>query len=126
MPLFATAIFGFFGSIIQKIGEWFLTAYLTGALKSIAIFAILVTVVGGACFTLVTWVNSALTGFINSMGPIGHMIVTPIAAMLPETTPQLVTAILTYYTVSTIFHITVEVAKMKARWAEKALGYFKA
>ena len=126
MPLFATAIFGFFGTIIQKLGEWLLAAYLTGALKAMFIFVALVATVGTACYTFVTWVNSALVGYINSMGSIAQMVITPIAAMLPETTPQLVTAILTYYTVSTIFHVTVEVAKMKARWAEKALGYFKA
>lgn len=126
MPLFATAIFGFFGTIIQKLGEWLLRAYLTGALKAMLIFVALVATVGTASYTFVKWVNDALVGYINSMGTIAHMIVTPIAAMLPETTPQLVTAILTYYIVSTIFHVTVEVAKMKARWAEKALGYFKA
>lgn len=123
MPVFLTA---FFGTVIQRIGEFLLTAWLTGALKSTVIFLTLIAVVGTACYTLVTWVNSTLTGFINNMGTVASMVVTPIAAMLPETTPQLVTAILTYYIVSTIFHVSIEVAKMKAKWAEKALGYFKA
>jgi hypothetical protein len=40
--------------------------------------------------------------------------------------PYLVSAILTYYAFSATIHLTIEVAKLKAQWAEKALSSFKA
>lgn len=114
------------GDIIQKIGEWFFRAYLTGALKTIIIFGTLILVIGGSCYVFVQWVNATLVQYINNMPGIGRMILTPIVAMLPEKTPELVTAIITYYTVSATLHVSVELAKLKAKWADKAMSSFKA
>lgn len=130
LPFWAQAIIypiiWIIGDIIQKIGEWFFRAYLTGALKTILIFGALIVVLGSVSYTFVDWVNRTIINYINNMSPIAQMVITPIAAMLPAKTPQLITAILTYYGVSATFHISIEIAKLKAKWAEKAMGHFKA
>lgn len=119
-------IIAFFGAILGRIGQLILVKWITGAIKTVAIYTILLLALAGAIFSLVTMANGMLLDWVNGLSPIGQLIIIGIAAFLPPNMPYLVSAVLTYYAFSATIHLTIEVAKLKAQWAEKALSSFKA
>lgn len=121
MPLIA-----FFVAIFGRIGQLILVKWITGALKTTAIYTILLAALAGSIFALVSFANSMLLDWVNGLSPISQMVVVSIAAFLPPNMPYLISAALTYFAFSAGTHIVIEVAKLKAEWAEKALGSFKA
>lgn len=126
MPYLVAAIFAFFSALISRIGQWFITAYFVGTLKTAALYAANIAFMAGIVFTLVKSVNDILVQMVNNLSPIAQMIITPIAAMLPTNLPFLVSAVLTYYALSIYAHVALEISKFKARWAENAMKSFKA
>ena len=118
-------IIAFFGAIFSRIGQLILVKWTTGALKTIAIYTTLLAAIATAVFSLVSYANNLILEFVNGLPPIGQNILLGIAAFLPPNVPYLVSAILSYYAFSITTHLIVEVAKLKAKWAEKALGSFK-
>lgn len=119
-------VIAFFGAIFSRIGQLILVKWITGAIKTTAIYTILLVALAGSIFALVSLANGMLLDWVNGLSPIGQNILIGIAAFLPPNMPYLISAILTYYTFSATIHISMEVAKLKAQWAEKALGSFKA
>ncbi len=119
-------IVAFFGAIFSRIGQLILVKWITGALKTVAIYTALLAAIAVAVFALVNFANNLILDYVNNMSPIYQSMVLGIAAFLPPNMPYLVSAIISYYVFSATTHLIVEVAKMKAEWAEKALGSFKA
>uniref|UniRef100_UPI004048436F hypothetical protein n=1 Tax=Rheinheimera sp. TaxID=1869214 RepID=UPI004048436F len=126
MPFVFAALFAFIGSLISRIGQWFLTAFLTGALKTIAIATAMIISVTFVIYTFVVSANQYLLDLIQGLNPVAQASVMGILAMLPKNLPYLITIILTYYTMSIGLHLSIEIYKLKAKWAEKALSHFKA
>lgn len=125
MPFVFASVFAFIGGLVTKLANWFFTAYLVGSLKTTAIYLSNIIVISWLVYNFVQFANGYLTNIVNNMSPIGQMIVVPIASMLPTNMPYYVTAILTYYTMSITAHITLEIAKFKAKWAENATKSIK-
>lgn len=119
-------VIAFFGAIFSRIGQLILVKWITGALKTTAIYTILLVALAGAVFALVSLANDWLLDWVNGLAPLGQSLILGIAAFLPPNMPYLISAILTYYAFSATTHLMIEVAKLKAAWAEKALGSFKA
>ena len=126
MPVIFAALFGFIGTLISRIGQWFLAAFLTGALKTMLIYITLITALALSIYNFVIWCNDTLVGIVNGMSPVAQMIIVGIAALLPKNLPYLITIILTYYVISIALHLSLEVTKLKAQWADKAMNSFKA
>lgn len=120
MPLLIGSIFAFLGALVTRVINWLFTAYLVGSLKTTAIYLANIILMAAIAYSFVQSINMTLTGIINNMSPIGQMIVVPIAAMIPTNMPYYITAILTYYLLSIAAHISIEIAKFKAKWAENA------
>lgn len=119
-------VIAFFSVLFSRIGQIILTKWLTGALTTAAIYTVFLTSLALVIFTIVRLVNDLLLDLINGLSPIAQTLILGIASFLPPNMPYLITAVLTYYTISAGVHISLEIAKLKAVWAEKALGSFKA
>jgi hypothetical protein len=119
-------IIAFFSVLFSRIGQVILTKWLTGALTTVAIYTVFLGSLALVIFTLVRIINDLLLDLINGLPPISQSLILGIASFLPPNMPYLITAVLTYYTVSAGLYLSLEIAKLKAVWAEKALGSFKA
>lgn len=124
MPVILGPLFSYLGAVIYRVFQWLLANYLLGTLKSIAIYVTLIAAVSFTIYALVTWVNSTVLEIISGMPPVAYANVMGILAMMPRNLPYLVTAILTYTTMSLGAHIAVELAKFKARMAEGSMSSF--
>ena len=116
----------FLSSLWSTFIGWTIRAYLTGALKSLAINLVLFTVVFGLLYNLITTANQYLLTAIQGMSPLGQMMLAPIAAMMPPSLATCVSIVATVYMLGAGYNIAKEIAKMKARAAERAAGFFKA
>ena len=120
MPLLA-----YLGSSLTAVFAWFMAKYATGALKTVTIYTLLITALAVAIFSLVDWVNNLILELINTLSPINQNMVLGIAAFLPSNMPYLVGAILSYYLFTAGLHLTIQLATLKSKWADKALGAYK-
>jgi hypothetical protein len=116
----------FFTGIIGRIGSWFLTAYLTGALRSMIFALAFLTTVSAFIYSLITQANVFMLQAIQGMGPMAQMMLSPIASMLPPSLGYCVSIIVSMWFLGIIYNIGKEVAKIKLRLAERAAGFFKA
>ena len=124
MPVLLASLFAFLGALCTRLLQWLIASYLVGTLKSIVIYVTLIAAVSLIVYNLVMWVNTTILEIINSMPPIAYANIMGVLAMMPKNLPYLATTIITYYTLSIGAHITVEVAKFKARWAENSMSSF--
>jgi hypothetical protein len=124
MPLIFASLWGFIGTLLSRVLSWFMAGWMLGTVRSIAIYVAMIVAVSFAVYNFVQWVNNSLLELINSMPAVAQANVLGILAMMPKNLPYLVTMILTYYTLSIGAHITVEIAKYKARWAESSISGF--
>ncbi|MDZ7901308.1 MAG: hypothetical protein U5L01_01635 [Rheinheimera sp.] len=116
----------FFSSLWSTFISWTVTAYLTGALRSLAINLVLFTVIFGLLYNLITTANEYLLTAIQGMSPMKQMILAPIASMMPPSLSLCVSIVASVYMLGAGYNIAKEIAKMKARAAERAAGFFKA
>lgn len=100
--------------------------WLTGAIRTVAIYTLLIAAYATAAYSFIKLANDMLLSWVNGLSPVGQLIFSTFAAFLPPNMPYLLTGVLTYLLFSAAFHLTIEIAKLKAEWAEKALGSFKA
>jgi divalent metal cation (Fe/Co/Zn/Cd) transporter len=121
LPLMA-----FIRLIITRIFYWFFTAYWAGALKSILIYFLLFTAIATGITMLITTANAMLLDAIRSMSPMSQLMLAPIASMMPPSLSICAGMIASVYILGVAYNLAKEVAKLKARAAEKALGFFKA
>ncbi|GAA0542179.1 hypothetical protein GCM10009098_07320 [Rheinheimera aquimaris] len=124
MPVVFASLFAFLGALCTRLLQWFLANYLLGTVKSITIYVTLIAVVSLIVYNLVMWVNDTILEIINGLPPIAYANIMGVLAMMPKNLPYLATTIITYYILSIGAHITVEVAKFKARWAENSMSSF--
>lgn len=120
MPLFA-----FLGAFISRLGAWFMAKYLSGALRTIVIYTTFLIALTVSVYALVDWVNNQILGFVNNMAPVHQTMLVGVASFLPPNMPYLLTTILTYYAFTGGIHLAIEISRLKARWADKALGAYK-
>lgn len=125
MPLLAPLL-AFIGTLLGRLGQWFLTAFITGALKTMVIATTMIVAIVVLVYNFVVAMNAYLLELITGLNPTAYASVMGIIAMLPTNLPYLVTIIVSYYVLSVGLHLSIEIAKMKAKWAEKALSHFKA
>ena len=116
----------FFSSLWSTFVGWTVRAYLTGALKSLAINLVLFTVIFTLLYNLVTTANQYLLTAIQGMSPLMQNMLSPIAAMMPPSLTTCVSIVASIYMLGAGYNIAKEIAKMKARAAERAAGFFKA
>jgi hypothetical protein len=116
----------FFSSLWSTFVGWTVRAYLTGAIKSLAINLVLFTVIFTLLYNLVTTANQYLLTAIQGMSPLMQQMLSPIAAMMPPSLTTCVSIVASVYMLGAGYNIAKEVAKMKARAAERAAGFFKA
>lgn len=121
LPLMA-----FIRYIITAIFSWLFTAYWAGALKSIAIYFLLFTAIATGITMLITTANAMLLDAIRSMSPMSQLMLAPIASMMPPSLSICAGMIASVYILGVAYNLAKEVAKLKAKAAEKALGFFKA
>jgi hypothetical protein len=116
----------FFTGIIGRLGSWFLTAYLSGALRSMIFALAFLTTVSAFVYSLITQANVFLLQAIQGMGPVSQMMLSPIASMMPPSMGYCASIIVSMWFLGIIYNIGKEVAKYKAKAAERAAGFFKA
>lgn len=119
------ALLAFFGAFLSRYFAWLAAAWAIGALKTIAIYTIMFAAIVGAILGFFAFVNGVITDYINGMGHISQNTLIGIASFLPTNMPALAATIIGYYLLSLSVHLVIEIARMKARWAEKALSHFK-
>lgn len=126
MPLVFVALFSFLGSLVVRLVEWFLAAALVGTVRTTAIYVVLISAISFAVYSLVSWVNQTILDLLNSISSASFPAVAGILSMMPQNLPLLITTVISYYTFTLGIHVSIEVAKFKARWAENSLsGYTK-
>jgi hypothetical protein len=116
----------FLTGIIGRIGSWFLTAYLSGALRSMIFTLAFLTAVTALVYSLITQANVFLLQAIQGMGPMAQMMLSPIASMLPPSLGYCVSIIVSVWLLGIVYNMAKEIAKIKLRAAERAAGFFKA
>jgi len=116
----------FLTGIIGRIGSWFLAAYLTGALKSLVFVLLFFTAVSALLYSLITEANALLLQAVQGMSPMVQMMLSPIASMLPPSLALCVSSIVSVWFMGIIYNLSKEIAKYKAKAAERAAGFFKA
>lgn len=116
----------FFTAIIGRIGSWFIVAYLSGALRSLVISLALFTAISTLVYNLLTGANAYLLQAIQGMSPISQMMLSPLASMMPPSLGLCASIIVSVWFMGIVYNLTKEIAKMKARAAERAAGFFKA
>lgn len=126
IPMLILPIMAFIRLLIEKIFSWFMVAYLSGALKSMAIYLILFTALATLITGLITTANAMLLDAIRSMHPMSQLMLAPIAGMMPPSLSLCASMIATTYILGIVYNLAKEVAKLKAKMAERALGFFKA
>lgn len=126
IALFVTPILAFFGAIISRLVNWFLVAYLSGALRSLAINFTLFAALASMITALIIEANSMLLEAIQSMSPINQMMLAPIAAMMPPSLAVCASMVASVYVMGLVYNLTKEIAKLKAKAAERAAGFLKA
>lgn len=117
--LFFTALFG-------RIGAWFITAYLSGALRSLVISLVLFSTISGLVFTFISQANQYLLEALQGMSPLAQSMISPVASMLPPSLGYCAGIIVSVWLMGMVYNMAKEVAKLKARAAERAAGFFKA
>jgi hypothetical protein len=124
--LLITPILAFLSAIISRLGNWFIVAYLSGALRSLvinlALFGTLTALITG----LIIEANSMVLQAIQNMSPISQMMLAPIAAMMPPSLSVCASMIASVYVMGMIYNLAKEIAKLKAKAAERAAGFLKA
>ena len=126
IALLIQPIIAFLGVLFSRLVSWFLTAYLSGALRSLVIWLVLFTTLATLIYNLIYEANAYLLQAVQGMSPITQAILTPFAAMLPPSLGLCVSIIVTVELMTVIYNISKEIAKMKAKAAERAAGFFKA
>lgn len=126
IPMLILPIMAFIRVIIEKIFSWFMLAYASGAIKSMAIYLVLFTSLAVLITNLITTANAMLLDAIRSLQPMGQLMLAPIASMMPPSLAICASMIVSVYLLGIVYNIAKEVAKLKAKMAEKALGFFKA
>jgi len=126
IALFITPILAFFGAIISRLVNWFLVAYLSGALRSLVINFALFAALASMITALIVEANAMLLEAIQSMSPVNQMILAPIAAMMPPSLAVCASMIASVYVMGMVYNLTKEVIKLKAKAAERAAGFLKA
>lgn len=126
IALFITPILAFLGAIISRLVNWFLVAYLSGALRSLAINFVLFSVLAAMITALIIEANSMLLNAIQNMSPISQMMLAPIAAMMPPSLAVCASMVASVYVMGMVYNLTKEVARLKAKAAERAAGFLKA
>lgn len=126
IPMLILPIMAFFRFIIEKIFSWFMVAYLSGALKVMGIYLLLFTALATGITQLILTANEMLLNAIRSLHPMSQLMLAPIASMMPPSLAICASTIASIYILGMVYNLTKEVAKLKAKMAEKALGYFKA
>lgn len=116
----------FLTAIIGRLGSWFITAYLSGALRSLVINLLLFTTIATLIYNLITEANTYLLQAIQGMSPLSQSILSPIASMLPPSLGVCASIIVSVWMMGIVYNLAKEVAKLKARAAERAAGFFKA
>lgn len=119
-------LFTFITRLVERFGAWFLTAYLTGALKSLVISLVLFTAIAALITQLITTANDYLLDALRNGSTMAQYIIAPIAAMLPPSLGTCATIVASVYLTGMTYNLAKEVAKLKARAAERAAGFFKA
>jgi|GEM_PF-4494792 len=126
IALLVLPIMAFIRTLASKILQWFLVSYLSGALKTMAIYLALFIALAAAITHLILTANALLLNAIRSLHPMSQLMLAPIAAMMPPSLAICASTIASIYILGMVYNLTKEVAKLKAKMAEKALGYFKA
>ena len=116
----------FFTAIIGRIGSWFITAYLSGALRSLVISVVLFSTIATLVYNLLTEANTYLLQAIQGMSPLSQAMLSPIASLLPPSLGVCASIIVSVWIMGIVYNMAKEVAKLKARAAERAAGFFKA
>lgn len=116
----------FFTTIIGRIGSWFITAYLSGALRSLVIYVVLFSTIATLVYNLLTEANAYLLQAIQGMSPLSQAMLSPIASLLPPSLGVCASIIVSVWIMGIVYNMAKEVAKLKAQAAERAAGFFKA
>lgn len=119
-------IIAFFGVLFSRLVSWFLTAYLSGALRSLVIWLVLFTTLSTLIYNLLYEANAYLMQAIQGMSPLSQAMLSPFAAMMPPSLGLCASIIATVEVMTVIYNLAKEVAKLKAKAAERAAGFFKA
>ena len=116
----------FFTVLLGRLVGWFITAYLSGALRSLVISLVLFTTISGLVFTFISEANQYLLEAIQGMSPLAQSMLSPIASMLPPSLRYCAGIIVSVWIMGMVYNMAKEIAKLKARAAERAAGFFKA
>ncbi len=124
--LILAPLFTFVIRLVERFGAWFLTAYLSGALKSLVITLVLFTAFATLITQLISTANEYLLDALRNGSLPAQYVIAPIAAMLPPSLGVCATIIASVYMAGVTYNLAKEIAKVKARAAERAAGFFKA
>lgn len=105
---------------------WTIRAYLTGALRSLLIGSLLFAALFALISNLIIEANEYLLTAIQGLSPLTQNMLSPIAAMMPPSLSTCVSIVASVYMIGVVYNIAKEIAKLKARMAERAAGFFKA
>jgi hypothetical protein len=119
-------ILAFFTALFGRIFIWFMSAYLTGALRSLVINLVLFTTLATLVYNFITSANQYLLQAIQGMSPLSQAMLSPVAAILPPSLGVCASIIVSVWIMGIVYNLTKEIAKLKAKAAERAAGFFKA
>lgn len=119
---FWASIIAFLGPVINKFLQW----YLTGALKSFVIQALLFAGIFTSIKWLIDYVNGVITGLLNQSLNLSPDAIPAIFAFLPSNLVTCWNVVATVYLSCVAYNIAKELIKLKARAAERAAGFMKA
>jgi hypothetical protein len=119
---FWSSIIAFLGPVISKFLQW----YLTGALKSFVIQALLFAGILASINWLITFVSGVVNRAIGEVAGFAPNAMPSILAFLPTNLVTCWNIVATVYLSCVAYNIAKELIKLKARAAERAAGFMKA
>jgi hypothetical protein len=119
---FWASIIAFLGPVINKFLQW----YLTGALKSFVIQALLFAGILASINWLIGAINQVIRGLVADALKFQPDAIPAIFAFLPTNIVTCWNIVATVYLSCVAYNIAKELIKLKARAAERAAGFMKA
>lgn len=119
---FWSSIIAFLGPVISKFLQW----YLTGALKSFVIQALLFAGILASINWLIGFVNQIIQNMIGDALNFAPEAIPAIFAFLPTNMVTCWNIVTTVYLSCVAYNLAKELIKLKARAAERAAGFMKA
>lgn len=119
---FWSSIIAFLGPVINKFLQW----YLTGALKSFVIQALLFAGILASINWLIGFLNQIIQTALGQAFNFSPQALPAIFAFLPTNLVTCFNIIASVYLSCAAYNISKELIKLKARAAERAAGFMKA